>query len=164
MRRQQERKYAQCSIWNEVPAGYNSKLILQTLVPEGKMGFNLQAVLRKQMPDGSREEFLTQQQASCMCQRYFSGGWCKIVLRILLKDEKTSRLSCSLPEASPHLLGHTPSWSSPILKFSLPSWYLGIHCSNRQHGVPSPITWLTGQHTSLQRFLQARSLFTVKEA
>lgn len=59
---------------------------------------------------------------------------CVKICCFLLKYEKTSTFSRSLPEASAHLLGHTPSWNSWCPN-SLTACYSRLRCSKRQHGA-----------------------------
>lgn len=86
----------------------------------------------KQMSEELREECLTQQQASCMCQMVFLFVWKFAVSCYNMR--KKSKFSGSFPEASAHLVGHTPSWNFWYPN-SLTACYLRIRCSKRKHGV-----------------------------
>lgn len=79
----------------------------------------------------------------------------------LLKHEKTSKFLHSLPEASAHLAGHTPSWNS-LYPYSLSAHYLRICCSKSQHGA-LPLSHGSLGSTSLCRDFRNLDVYLQKE-
>lgn len=113
---------------------------------------------RKQMPEDPREEVFDPTDFLHVSNGISSSA--KICC-FLLKHEKTSKFLHSLPEASAHLAGHTPSWNS-LYPNSLSAHYLRICCSKSQHGA-LPLSHGSLGSTSLCRHFRNLDVYLQKE-